>query len=341
MRSKLFYTQLFGVLTLIVILLIAVPIYSNKIPKELTLKLQKKFQENGLSWVAVRVKGRDVTLSGIAPSIALHQQAIKIAEKIREIRVVHDKISPMVITPYSMSIEYKLKELIFKGYMPSKKSRDELFKHITKNYPTLKIINELDIGTGEPEEWNSLIMVISSLLSEKLDLGRVDIVDKKVVFSGKCQTSQQEKEILLYLAEYKKMGFEIQSRIVAMDEAGQVCQKKFNRLLSTDKIEFEAGKSIVKAQSQTLLKGLVDIAALCPNAKLKILGHTDSMGDNQKNLILSQRRAKSVVAKLFQLGIPLEQMEAVGKGENEPLADNGTKEGRAKNRRIEFKVIGY
>ena len=63
------------------------------------------------------------------------------------------------------------------------------------------------------------------------------------------------------------------------------------------------------------------------------------MGDEKRNLKLSLERAKVVVAKLFGLGISLERMEAKGRGEKSPIADNTTDEGRAKNRRIEFKVV--
>ena len=339
MKSKLFYTQLFGILALLVILLVTIPIYTNKIPKELTKEVQTNLQENGLNWVAVRAKGRDITLFGVAPTIALHQKAVGITEQSRGVRVVYDKISPTIITPYSMSIKYNENELIFSGYMPSKMSRDELFEQVEMIYPNLKITKEVDIGTGEPKEWESLILVIS-LLMEKLDLGMAHIIDKEVVFSGKCQTMQQESEILLYLEEYQGMGFKIKSRVVAMDEAIHVCQEKFKELLSNEKVEFEAGKSIVKSSSHTLLKGLVDISVLCPHTKIEIEGHTDSSGDDSKNQELSQRRANAVVAKLFQFGIPLEQMESIGRGESEPITTNETKEGRATNRRIEFKVRG-
>ncbi|NEW59712.1 OmpA family protein [Sulfurovum sp. bin170] len=340
MKSKIFYTQLFGVLLIILIALIAIPIYKNRIPKELTKEVQKRLYQNKIEWVAVRAEGRDITLSGIAPTIALHNQAVKIAEQTQGIRTIHDKISPTVITPYSMNINYKDKELTFKGYMPSKESMDELFKTVAERYPTYKIIQSVDIGTGEPREWEELVLIVSLLLKE-LDSGIVNIIDTKVTFYGKCQTTKQENEIIQYLDEFKHIGFTIQSRIVAMDEGGQVCQKKFNDLLSKNKIEFEAGKSIVKAQNETLLQSLVDISSLCPKAKIEIIGHTDSMGNEIKNQELSQSRAKAVVAKLFQLGIPLEQMKAIGKGEHEPITDNGTEAGRRKNRRIEFRVKGY
>ena len=342
MKSKIFYTQLFGFLLLLLIILIVVPIYKNKIPKELATEVQKRLHQHKIDWVAVRAKERDIILSGVAPTIALHNQALKIAKEIRGVRNVNDKISPIVITPYSMSIniDSQKRELLFKGYMPSKKSIDELSKRITESYSKFKTTKEIDIGTGEPKEWEKLITVISLLLKE-LDSAIVNIVDTKVTFYGKCQTTQKKENILLYLDKFKQVGYNIKSRIVAMDESGQVCQKKFNTLLSTNKIEFEAGKSVVKAKNQQLLQSLVDISSLCPQANIDIIGHTDSKGNNTKNQELSQSRAKAVVAKLFQLGIPLERMKAIGRGESEPIADNSTEEGRAKNRRIEFRVKGY
>jgi OOP family OmpA-OmpF porin len=63
------------------------------------------------------------------------------------------------------------------------------------------------------------------------------------------------------------------------------------------------------------------------------------LGNDAKNKALSLSRAKSVVAQLFGFGIPLERLVAKGVGEEKPVASNETEEGRAENRRIEFKVI--
>jgi len=339
MKSKLFYIQLFGILSLILILLIVVPIYRDKIPKKLTFEVRDKLQKKGLNWVAVRAKGRDIVLSGLAPTIEDHKEAVFIAEHVIGVRLVDDKISPTVTTPYTMRMEYRDKELIFKGYMPSKESMHRFFNKVQESYPHLKIIKKVDIGSGEPKEWESLVSTIS-LLFKELDIAVVNIVDRQVSFSGKCQTTEQEEEIHQYLNEFRDIGFVIQSHIIAMDETWKVCQKNFNKLLSKQKIEFEIGKSTVKAKNQLLLKGLADISFLCPNAKMDVIGHTDNRGNDLKNRELSKARAKAVIAKLFQLGIPLDQMSAVGKGESEPLFTNETADGRAKNRRIEFKVRG-
>jgi len=336
-KSKLFYTQILGLLTLLTIFLITIPIYVNRIPKELTIKLENKFKNNRFNWVNIKLRGRDVTLSGIAPSIDLHKQAIKIVTQTKEVRRVNDKISPIIIKPYSISIKYEEKKMIVKGYMPSQKSRDELFKKIIKNHPKVKIIKDVKIAIGEPKEWKSLIDTLSLILKE-LELGIINVVDKSVVLSGKSQTTQQKKQILNY---FKDLDFNIQTHIIAMDSAEKMCKKKFHTLIPINQVVFEEGKWLVKLKNISIFKNLVDIASLCPNTKIEIIGHTDNKGSYRKNIILSEQRAKAIVAKLFQLGIPIEQMKAIGRGEAEPIATNKTEEGRAKNRRIEFKLKGY
>jgi len=76
------------------------------------------------------------------------------------------------------------------------------------------------------------------------------------------------------------------------------------------------------------------------NTRVEIRRYTDSVGDATHNLRLSQRRATSVMFYLINKGISPERLSAKGYGETIPVADNLTKEGRARNRRIEFYVIG-
>jgi len=71
---------------------------------------------------------------------------------------------------------------------------------------------------------------------------------------------------------------------------------------------------------------------------VRITGHTDDIGSERDNQILSEGRANAVRDALISRGIAATRIEAVGKGENEPIADNATEEGRAKNRRVEFMI---
>lgn len=81
---------------------------------------------------------------------------------------------------------------------------------------------------------------------------------------------------------------------------------------------------------------------LLQNLELKatIIGHTDNVGEKQKNLILSQQRAESVMSYLINLGVSADRISAIGKGDQEPRADNETEEGRLMNRRVEVELTG-
>ena len=76
-----------------------------------------------------------------------------------------------------------------------------------------------------------------------------------------------------------------------------------------------------------------------PHIKLWITAHTCTIGTAEYNLKLSERRAKSVKAYLAKQGVPPPAMRHQGLGFNEPIADNGTEEGREKNRRVEFRAL--
>jgi len=88
------------------------------------------------------------------------------------------------------------------------------------------------------------------------------------------------------------------------------------------------------------LSDLIEVANQCPEANIEIGGHTDSSGNDDYNQRLSQERASSVMNYLISNGIESNRLKAVGYGENNPIADNESTEGMAKNRRIEFNVEG-
>jgi outer membrane protein OmpA-like peptidoglycan-associated protein len=71
---------------------------------------------------------------------------------------------------------------------------------------------------------------------------------------------------------------------------------------------------------------------------IKVIGHTDSKGSDAYNQALSERRASSVAAYLLGMGLAPDKLTSEGGGESEPVADNETEEGRAKNRRVELHI---
>lgn len=103
-------------------------------------------------------------------------------------------------------------------------------------------------------------------------------------------------------------------------------------------IQFETGKDVIRPTSFIILNNVVKIMQENPEYLLEINGHTDNVGDDDDNLDLSNRRANSVKKYLSDKGVDAARMTAQGYGETKPVEDNATAAGRAKNRRVEFKV---
>ncbi|MDQ6844439.1 MAG: OmpA family protein [Bacteroidota bacterium] len=106
-----------------------------------------------------------------------------------------------------------------------------------------------------------------------------------------------------------------------------------------DDVEFDFGKSTLRPQSYSTLDDLVDYLNRKPPERIEIGGHTDNVGSDAKNLILSLDRAKSIVAYLISKGISNDRLVAKGYGAEEPIEENTTEAGRQKNRRTEVKIL--
>lgn len=135
------------------------------------------------------------------------------------------------------------------------------------------------------------------------------------------------------------------------DEPGTVefqgCNKKAfvkitdSKLEILDRVFFRTNKAQILSKSFALLDNVADVLKAHPDIKLvEVEGHTDSRGRDAKNMVLSQKRADAVVAYLIKKGLAKDRLKAIGYGETSPLETNDTDEGRATNRRVEFKIAG-
>lgn len=104
----------------------------------------------------------------------------------------------------------------------------------------------------------------------------------------------------------------------------------------TNNILFETGKATLKPESMVDIQAVADYMKKNPSVRFEVQGHCDNQGSDKVNDPLSQQRAEAIVTELVKLGVDEWNLRAVGKGSHEPVADNKTEEGRAKNRRVEF-----
>ncbi len=113
-----------------------------------------------------------------------------------------------------------------------------------------------------------------------------------------------------------------------------------NAIKITETVEFDTNKATIKPGSHALLDDVVRVLQKYPGIKkIQVEGHTDSVGDDARNLTLSEARAAAVSKYLTDHGVDANRLASKGYGESDPIGDNKTKDGQATNRRVEFEIL--
>jgi len=110
------------------------------------------------------------------------------------------------------------------------------------------------------------------------------------------------------------------------------------KLTLANEVSFDFGSAAIKPAFKPTLLKLADVLKKYDRNEITIVGHTDALGSDSYNQLLSERRAAAVRDELTMLGVPPSRLRAIGRGEFEPRADNNTEAGRQLNRRVEVLV---
>ena len=153
----------------------------------------------------------------------------------------------------------------------------------------------------------------------------------------------EDLEPMSYLLKYQAMDYvDVFSDVTVLPGRTTDIVKsmiKANTTITLYGIVFEFGKAAIKPESYPVLDSAAGILNNFPEIEVEVLGHTDSIGSTAANLVLSQKRAEAVRQYLIDVHmIEPVRLIPIGLGKTKPIADNGTEEGRAKNRRVEFLV---
>ncbi len=196
--------------------------------------------------------------------------------------------------------------------------------------------------------WIILIIALAAILLLWLSYGKETSVQNTSVQDTVKQGGEQVSDTSAALGQFviKKLpnGIElnipelgVENKLIAFIEDTQraVDDKTW---FTFDRLTFETGKATLKPESQEQLKNIAEILKAYPKVTLKLGGYTDNTGDPQANRKLSQLRAETVMGELVEMGVDAGRLKAKGYGQEHPVADNSTEDGRAKNRRIALLV---
>ena len=157
--------------------------------------------------------------------------------------------------------------------------------------------------------------------------------ERSLLEQSKRALAEKDSLLAVQKAEAQKKLDALNSRAISVYKDAR------GTILSMSDILFETGKADLK---QELKENLAAIGAilqsLLTESQITVEGHTDNVGGEDLNLKLSEQRAKAVMQYLIERGVEASRLESVGYGLTRPVSDNGTPEGRAKNRRVELVI---
>ncbi|NUM42103.1 MAG: OmpA family protein [Leptospiraceae bacterium] len=109
--------------------------------------------------------------------------------------------------------------------------------------------------------------------------------------------------------------------------------------INSESLLFDDSELYVNKKNRAFLRKMAEFLIGNPDLKVKVIGHTCNRGTDENNQKLSVERAESIIKYLKNQGVDSSRLTAIGEGERKPIADNSTKKGRIKNRRVQFEVI--
>jgi len=194
----------------------------------------------------------------------------------------------------------------------------------------VKNFSDLAISNAEVQLYDTNGVFISKGITD------VDGQFKLIMKPGKYQIKllldgvlKKERIINLPVLEGNKMYNKVRICVVYEE------RKQF----TLENLLFENNSAVINEHSYPILNKLVDFLKNEQDAKFEIAGHTDNVGAANDNQLLSENRAKAVIAYVVANGIDASQLVAKGYGESAPVADNTTEDGRAQNRRTEVRKL--
>lgn len=228
-------------------------------------------------------------------------------------------------------------QVVASGAVPDEATKAEVLARLQKLYGVGNVIDRIEVGgVVAPPNWSQHVGRLIDAPLKDISRGQLEIDGTQVRLRGEVTNEAKRQQIASTFATSLNPTYRIVNGLHV--SADQREQHLLDDLLTDRTVEFETGSARLTQQGRALLDQIADVIPKLTSDKVQIIGHTDSSGSRATNLALSQARADAVKAYLIDKGLPPSRFEATGVGPDQPLATNSTAEGRAKNRRIEFRA---
>ena len=227
-------------------------------------------------------------------------------------------------------------QVVASGTVPDEATKAAVLAKLRDVYGVERVVDQIAIGAvTAPANWSHHVQRLLGPQLKQINRGQLDIDGNIIGLKGEVGNEATRQQIASDMSMQLTQAYTVRNGLrVAASE-----QQLLDQTLADRIIEFESGRSTLTASGQRVLDEMAKAMRTLGQRKVEIIGHTDNLGSRATNLALSQARADEVLAYLASKGVATTLMSASGAGADRPIADNASFEGRARNRRIEFRVV--
>lgn len=226
-------------------------------------------------------------------------------------------------------------QVLVSGTMPDEPSKQAILTRLREIYGPEMVVDQITIGqVATPANWTGYVQKLITPDLKSISRGQLKVDGSTVSIKGEVPTEATRQKIAGGVAASLNPTYTVNNtlRVSAAD------QSVLDTTLANRIVEFESGKAELTPTGRAILDEMAGAMKKLKDRKIDVIGHTDSQGNKQTNQNLSQARAEAVKAYLIQSGIKGELLSASGQGADRPVASNDSADGRARNRRIEFRM---
>ena len=226
-------------------------------------------------------------------------------------------------------------QVVVAGTVPDEATRNAILAKVREVYGAERVVDQLGVGpVVAPPNWSGYVQKLVSPQLKQVSRGQLDINGNNIELKGEVANESQRQQIAADIATSLNPTYAVRNALrVAAQEQTVLDATLANRI-----IEFEPGSSVLRPAGRTILDEMAATLLKLGNKKVEVIGHTDSQGARDTNVVLSLARADAVRSYLANKGVAPSLITTSGSGPDRPVASNDTPEGRARNRRIEFRL---
>lgn len=228
-------------------------------------------------------------------------------------------------------------KVVVAGDVPDEGTRQAILARVRELYGADGVVDQLGVrAVSAPPQWAQQVQRVLQPELKLVSRGQLDIRGNVLEVRGEVAGEAQRTQVLDGLRRQLGNPTYTVRNGLRISAAGQ---DQLDAALANRIVEFEPGSATLTPTGQAVLDDLLGAIRRMPDRRFEIIGHTDGQGARLSNLALSAARADAVKTYLAAKGANAALLETSGAGPDRPVASNETLEGRARNRRIEVRVI--